>query len=113
MGKFRAAEYRYTDENQINMDDLTRWLVKSKEIQWDYKNIAKRQGLIESKQHMAVAPEGVGIDHFFNEIEQAGYDSTKGLMRIRWEKPVDYPLLDKIIEFNILDKAECTTFWRK
>lgn len=44
VGKHKAAEVRYTDEVEINMDSLTRWLSKSKDIQWDYKNIVKRQG---------------------------------------------------------------------
>jgi hypothetical protein len=47
MGKFKSAEIRYTDESEINQEDLTRWLNKSREIQWDYKNIAKRQGVLE------------------------------------------------------------------
>ena len=38
---------RYTDGSQINTDDLTRWLNKSIEIQWDYKNLVKRQGMLE------------------------------------------------------------------
>ena len=47
VGKYKAAETRYTDEGQINIDDLTRWLNKSKIIQWDYKNLVKRQGVLE------------------------------------------------------------------
>jgi len=43
-GSFKAAEMRYTNSNQINEEDLKRWLEKSREIQWDYKNIAKRKG---------------------------------------------------------------------
>lgn len=43
-GTFKAAEARYTDLGQINTDDLKRWLEKSKNIQWDYKNIVKRRG---------------------------------------------------------------------
>jgi hypothetical protein len=38
-GKFKAAEIRYTNENQINCQDLQRWLNKAENIQWDYKNI--------------------------------------------------------------------------
>lgn len=43
-GKFKAAEKRYTKIEQIVVEDLVRWLKKSKEIQWDYKNIVKRKG---------------------------------------------------------------------
>ncbi len=43
-GKFKDASIRYTAIDQINLTDLKRWLQKSKEIQWDYKNIVKRKG---------------------------------------------------------------------
>lgn len=45
-GSFKAAEIRYTSPDQINKDDLKRWLEKSKEIQWDYKNLIKRKGVL-------------------------------------------------------------------
>ena len=70
-------------------------------------------GFSVSKQHMAVAPEIAGINHFSDAIVQAGYDHTKQLLRIRWDSPVDFSLLEKMIEFNIMDKADCSTFWRK
>jgi hypothetical protein len=43
-GKFKDASIFYASADQINKKDLTRWLKKSKEIQWDYKNIIKRKG---------------------------------------------------------------------
>jgi hypothetical protein len=46
-GKFKAADIRYTSADQIDMAELTRWLKKSREIQWDYKNIVKRKGQLE------------------------------------------------------------------
>ena len=46
-GGFRTAGMRYTSIDQINQTDLTRWLEKSREIQWDYKNIVKRKGVLE------------------------------------------------------------------
>jgi hypothetical protein len=46
-GSFKAAEIRYTSVEQINEKDLKRWLKKSEEIQWDYKNIVKRKGVLE------------------------------------------------------------------
>lgn len=46
-GTFKAAEKRYTSADEINTKDLVRWLKKSREIQWDYKNIVKRKGLLE------------------------------------------------------------------
>lgn len=46
-GTFKAAQVRYTNVEQINTDDLHRWLKKAKDIQWDYKNIVKRKGVLE------------------------------------------------------------------
>lgn len=46
-GKFKAAEARYTSVDQVNVDDLERWIQKSRDIQWDYKNIVKRKGKLE------------------------------------------------------------------
>ncbi|MEJ7736327.1 MAG: DUF1801 domain-containing protein [Chitinophagaceae bacterium] len=46
-GSFKAAGIRYTSAEQINRVDLKRWLEKSRQIQWDYKNIVKRKGVLE------------------------------------------------------------------
>ncbi len=46
-GSFKAAGIRYTSLNEISKKDLANWLQKSREIQWDYKNIVKRKGLLE------------------------------------------------------------------
>lgn len=46
-GKFKAAEFCITSIKEIKLKDLTRWLKKSRDIQWDYKNIVKRKGVLE------------------------------------------------------------------
>lgn len=43
-GGFKTAGARYASEDEISIKDLKRWLKKSVEIQWDYKNIVKRKG---------------------------------------------------------------------
>lgn len=70
-------------------------------------------GFSVSKKHLAVAPEEVTIQHVEEDIQKAGYDYTKGIIRIPWSSEVDYQLLEKMIDFNIWDKANCATFWRK
>ncbi|MCG3166745.1 MAG: hypothetical protein POELPBGB_02526 [Bacteroidia bacterium] len=45
-GSFKAAEIRYTYADQVNTKDLKRWLKKARDIQWDYKNIVKRKGVL-------------------------------------------------------------------
>ena len=46
-GSFKAAEMRYTSADQVNTKDLKRWLEKARKIQWDYKNIVERKGVLE------------------------------------------------------------------
>ena len=43
-GKFQDASIFYNSVEEINENDLKKWLQKSREIQWDYKNIVKRKG---------------------------------------------------------------------
>lgn len=45
-GSFKAAEARYTQVEEINAEDLKRWLQKAENIQWDYKNLIKRKGVL-------------------------------------------------------------------
>lgn len=46
-GKFKAAEARYADASEVKTKDLQAWLKKAAAIQWDYKNIVKRRGVLE------------------------------------------------------------------
>lgn len=45
--KFQDASIFYNSVNEIDITDLKTWLQKAKEIQWDYKNIVKRKGILE------------------------------------------------------------------
>ncbi len=46
-GKFKDASKFYTSVEQIDAEQIQRWLEKSTLIQWDYKNIYKRKGRLE------------------------------------------------------------------
>lgn len=46
-GKFQDASIFYNSINEIDSTDLEIWLQKAKEIQWDYKNIVKRKGILQ------------------------------------------------------------------
>ena len=110
------------EQNRTRTEEVLNW-VKEKyphlvpEFKWNQPNFTDHGTFIiafsVSKQHLAFSPETAGILHFSDEITQAGYTYTKMLVRFPWNKPVDYALLEKIIDYNIADKAECTTFWRK
>jgi len=45
--KFQDASVFYNSVDEVNKEDLARWLGKSRDIQWDYKNIVRRKGVLE------------------------------------------------------------------
>lgn len=49
-GNFKAAEARYTAVGQVDVGELDRWLLKARDIQWDYQNIVKRKGRLERRK---------------------------------------------------------------
>lgn len=53
------------------------------------------------------------ITVFEKEIQQAGLSYGKKLVRVGFDQEVPYELLAKVIEFNLNDKKDCQTFWRK
>lgn len=67
----------------------------------------------KAKKHLSVAPEKAGMRQFADEIAESNYNPASEIFRIKWDQPVDYKLLKEIIEFNIKDKTDCQTFWRK
>jgi uncharacterized protein YdhG (YjbR/CyaY superfamily) len=44
---FKDASIFFNSISEVDIKDLKRWLKKSKDIQWDYKNIVKRKGKLE------------------------------------------------------------------
>lgn len=43
--KFRDASIFYNDAAEVGTSELQRWLGKSREIQWDYKNLMRKKRL--------------------------------------------------------------------
>ncbi|MEO2213244.1 iron chaperone [Paenibacillus amylolyticus] len=109
-------------EHQARTEEVLNWITEKfpnlkQKIAWNQPMFTDHEtfiiGFSVSKQHLAVAPEKAGIIRFSEEITQAGYDHTKELIRMKWKQEIDFSLLERMIEFNIADKAECSTFWRK
>ncbi|MBC1811907.1 iron chaperone [Listeria booriae] len=109
-------------EHQARMAEVLAW------VETEYPDLGQRVawnqpmftdhgtfiiGFSVSKKHIAIAPEGEGMVRLADAIAASGYPTTKMLIQMPWDKPVDYTLIKTIIDFNIADKAECTTFWRK
>ena len=109
-------------EHRARMEEVLNWVLERfpmliPKIAWNQPMFTDHGtfiiGFSVSKHHVAVAPENIVIKRFSEEIAEAGYEHTKELIRIPFDGPVDYSLLEKLIEFNIGDKADCSTFWRK
>ncbi|MBF6608853.1 MAG: DUF1801 domain-containing protein [Flavobacterium sp.] len=45
--KFKDASIFYQHVSEVEQADLERWLQKSADIQWDYKNLVRRKGKLE------------------------------------------------------------------
>ncbi|MBC1210652.1 iron chaperone [Listeria booriae] len=109
-------------EHQVRMAEVLAWIETEypdlgQRIAWNQPMFTDHGtfiiGFSVSKKHMAIAPEGEGMARLADAIAASGYPTTKMLIQMPWDKPVDYTLIKTIIDFNIADKAECTTFWRK
>jgi hypothetical protein len=45
--KFKDASVFYNDVCEVSKRDLHRWLKRARDVQWDYRNLAKRQGRLD------------------------------------------------------------------
>ncbi|WP_080145477.1 iron chaperone [Marinilactibacillus piezotolerans] len=109
-------------DQRDKMAHLLNWISETfpqldQRIAWNQPNFTDHGtfiiGFSAAKQHISVAPETAALEKFSDMIEAAGYSATKMLFRIKQEQEIDYPLLEEIIQFNIEDKKDCTTYWRK
>ncbi|MDO1604649.1 DUF1801 domain-containing protein [Lactobacillus sp. YT155] len=69
-------------------------------------------GFSVAKNHFSVATEKA-IDSFRDEIKVSGYESGIKLFKIPFDTEVNYDLLAKMIDWNIENKKDITTFWWK
>ncbi|MCY1039126.1 DUF1801 domain-containing protein [Staphylococcus nepalensis] len=109
------------DKQKATMEDIFNWVSETfpkldTTVKWNQPMFTHHGTFIiafsKSKQHFSVAPEAKAIAKFTKQIDVSAYSQTNNLFRIKWSQDVDYSLLKSIIQFNIEDKADCTTFWR-
>ena len=110
------------EEHKICLRAVFDWIQK-KFPTLEYKLLWKQPMFVEhgtfiigfsaSSKHFSVSPEARGMEEFAAQIKEAGYGQTKNLFRIAWDDSINFDLLEKIINFNRIDKAEYTDFWRK
>jgi hypothetical protein len=41
-GTFKAAEKRYTAPEEVDPEEIARWVEEARTVQWDYKNLMKK-----------------------------------------------------------------------
>ncbi len=109
-------------DNRNTMASLLNWISDKypkldKRIAWNQPMFTNEGtfiiGFSVSKNHIAVAPERAGIVALEDDIKKSGYQYAQMIVRFPWNKPINYELLGKMIDFNIADKKGLKTFWRK
>jgi uncharacterized protein len=109
-------------QHRARLEDIFHWIADkfpnlSPKIAWNQPMFTDHGtfiiGFSIAKHHMACAPERAGIIHFSEDLIKAGFSHTNELIRFPWDSPIDFFLLEKLITFNIIEKADCSTFWRK
>ncbi|HEM3576497.1 TPA: hypothetical protein U1C15_000104 [Streptococcus suis] len=69
-------------------------------------------GFSAAKPPISIAPETVTMETFAKDIQEAGYEATSNLFKIKEEQEVNWDLLRNIIAFNMEDKKGYDKFWR-
>ncbi|NJL96505.1 DUF2200 family protein [Candidatus Gracilibacteria bacterium] len=92
--KFKDASIFYNSILEIDENDLKRWLQKSIEIQWDYKNIVKRKGKLEKLENMnntSIHDERIAkmtfasvYPHYVTKVEKKGRTKAELHQVIEW-----------------------------
>lgn len=109
-------------EHRARVEELIGWVLRTfpqlqTRIAWNQPMFTDHGtfilGLSLARQHLAISAEQAGNAQFKEELEAAGYAPSSMIFRIKWSQPVDYGLLHRIIAFNIEDKMDCATFWRR
>lgn len=108
-------------ENQKKIEEILLWVNDNfeldKRVAWNQPMFTDHEtfivGFSIAKNHISVAPESKAIAKFSQEILKSNYTHTKEIFRIKWSDDINYNLLKEIIEYNIEDKQDYDTFWRK
>ena len=109
-------------ENRLRVEQVLNWVQDifpqlEQRVAWSQPMFTDHGtfiiGFSAYKKHMNMSPEKVTLDKFSAEIKKRGYTHTQQLVQFPWGKDIDFDLLKRIIEFNIADKKECQSFWRK
>ncbi len=110
------------ESNQTRMQEVLEYVIRTfptlkLEFKWNQPMFTDHGtfiiGFSVSKKHIAAAPESHTIHIFTHKFNELGENYSKMLVKFPWNKPFNFVLLKELIQFNIADKSECKTFWRK
>lgn len=111
-----------TEENRARALEILEWIERAYpqlgwRIAWNQPMATDHGtfiiGFSYARKHVAVAGEKKIMEVFANEFEDRGISHGTMLFRLPWDEPVPYDLLARIIDYNIADKKDVTTFWRR
>lgn len=103
-----AALTTYVNEQFPNLVPVIKW---NQLMYTDHDTFIL--GISLAKAHFALAPEAITINLKASDIKAAGYAYTDNIIKIKWNQDINYDLIYEIISFNIVDKQDATTFFRK
>lgn len=108
-------------ENVQKLEDLINWALKEfpqleLRIAWNQPMLTDHGTFImafsAAKKHLGVSIEKEPLEIHRDEIHDAGYTSSKMMFQMPWDKEWNKKLLAKLIQSNIDEKKDTTTFWR-
>jgi uncharacterized protein YdhG (YjbR/CyaY superfamily) len=109
-------------ELRLMMEEILQWILQTfnnlkVEYKWNQPMFTDHGtyiiGFSVSKKHISVGLEAHELEIFKERIINAGYSHGKMIFRISFNQAIDYDLLKDIIDYNIKDKKDVKTFWRK
>mgnify|MGYP000921583182 FL=1 len=110
------------EENRAKIQDILQWIGQEfpqleARIAWSQPMFTHHGTFIiafsVAKNHYNIALEAAGLHQFSQEIKAKGYSHGQMLMQVKWNQELDREFLRRMIQFNIDDKKDTKTFWRK
>lgn len=111
-----------TDEHRRQFSQVITWIAKNypefdMAIKWQQPHFEYKGtfiiGLNTAKKHISFFIEKAGIRQFEEAFKKNGYDYTESIYKVKWTDDMNYDLLKEVIDFQVEDKKNLTTYWRK
>lgn len=108
-------------EHSQKMRELFEWILKEfpdldTRIAWNQPMFTHHGTFIIAfslaKNHISVSPKVKTLTLFSESIDEAGYERTNNIFRIKWTQTINRDLIKQLIAFNLEDKKDYEKFWR-